>query len=1026
MKNKNSLPSQIATILSGVLAAFGVGALLARLARKLEGGRGVTVGPGSGLPGTGLMTLGEEGLSEEEAARRSSNRRFEESKKLSRRRLKHTLRRSTFSVFNLTMLVLAFTLLWLDDPLGALSTLGVLLLNIAINTFQQIFAARMVEKAALEARAYAMVIRSGKLKSVDLNKVVVGDVLAAGQGDVILADGVLLAAHNLELVNPSDPENILTVEEGGEIQVGSVCLRGEAVYRIDDIPPVQTFDILEDEEDEAASQAKRQEGKEKPRVVNRRTDHRRIDRRTPLERILQRILIFLLSICVFFYLTLLLQLLRIDVLTPDMEKIYRDVMSIVFSLSPAGFFLIVVVNYAMGTIDLARQGALVRDNRSVELIAQLNTLIAIRSQGLTEIRAKLEMIPGETGEPVLAENFVRRILGDLARSVPTQHDYARILERSFEGEKIALADAAFFPTIFHWAAVSITSAERRGTFVIGTVEALKPYLHRQRKRRIRKVKEDEGEREQTARTNPVRGWLERIQNLGKRNQPSGKDEQGSDEPESPPPGNEGNLAPEAQGDESEVEAIPALVETGDLPEEEPAPKGLTGFFKRTANRVTRLIEQVQDIPQPLQSGDEDLETLVLAYHPEPYRLYPRNKHLPDQRPSIPTNLQPVCYIHFSHSLQPGLVEMIERFIAGDVRTRFFTEWYSDEMMEVVRKAGLVGSEDVSSALLTSAQLAETSGRQPALTDEEGKEPQKSGSEETTSIAIQQAIFFLGLTPPQKNLVVDALRKQREYVGVIGSSISDWNAMNRANISIAPKSSDQAMITNAHVVLTKENPPPLITVLERSQQIVHSTLDVIKLNMVPIFYILLVMGFMLLSKGHLFVYNSTQGGMIAFFTVVIPSVAVSFWARKGSIHVETMAKELIVFILPPAVIISVMVIALSFVFQLMGYNLVELQNANTHFLISAGLLVALFVKPPVGWLAGGASVSLRKGKGDFRMAYTVVGVWAVFNLVILIPLAQDLMKIKPLDSALAYGVVLAAAFASGVLMQLVWRGLRWLG
>ncbi len=964
--------------------------------------------------------LGVDGLSEEEAALKVSDERLEESKQVSRKRLKHTLRRTTFSVFNLTMLVLALTLLWLGDPLGALSTLGVLLLNIAVNSFQQIFASLMVEKAAVQARAFATVIRSGKIISVDLNQVVVGDVLVAGKGDEILANGILLAAHEFELVDPANPETLISVDIGGDIASGTVCMRGEAVYRIDEIPPVQSFDTNSEDSDQEKTQIRQKLTGTILKPEKRK--QRRLKKRTPLEKILQRILFFLLAICAVFYLILVLQVMRIDILTPEIELLYRDVMSILFSLSPAGFFLIVIVNYAMGTIDLARQGALVRDNRSIELIAQLNSLITIRSQGLTDIRAELEMIPAESGEPVLAENFVRRILGELSRSVPTQHEMARILEDSFAGERIKLADSAFFPTIYHWVAVSITSPERRGTYVIGTAEALKPYLNLHRKRHIRHKKDEAQDKTGTKRGGKVRGFLSRFHGIRKEKQNNSSDTEKGEEQTLKPALYEESEADKPTDSVSKVSPVkishqqngaskvtsnhitgnsnnpdnnakPELteMETGELREENPGQKGLVGFIKKTAGRLTNMIERIQDLPEPLKSGDEDLATLLLAYRPEPYRLY-----LPDQRPAIPGNLLPICHIHFTRSLEPGLIEMIERFTAGGVRTRFFTDWFSDEMIEVVQKSGLVKPTDQNKALLTSANLSRLIDQQTNPNNKNQDKPDDPVSIISPSSAIQSAVFYQRFTPIQKKLVVHTLRRDREYVGVIGSSISDWQVMNDANLSIAPKSSDQAIITNTNVVLTKDNPPPLNPVLERSQQIVHSTLDVIKLNMVPIFYILFLFGIMLLWGNHTFIYNATQGGMIAFFTVVIPSIAVSFWARKGAIHVETMAKELIFFIFPPAIVITLMEVIFSLFFQSQSSSFVEVQNVNTHYLIATGLLVAVFIKPPTSWLAGGAKVARSRGKGDFRLSFTAAAIWILFNLVIFIPLLQNLMKIKPLE------------------------------
>ena len=72
-------------------------------------------------------------------------------------------------------------------------------------------------------------------------------------------------------------------------------------------------------------------------------------------------------------------------------------------------------------------------------------------------------------------------------------------------------------------------------------------------------------------------------------------------------------------------------------------------------------------------------------------------------------------------------------------------------------------------------------------------------------------------------------------------------------------------------------------LERGQQIVNGTLDVMRLNLVQIFYTLFLLLTTFFFNQRMFPFSAGQGGMIAFFTVVVPTAVMSFWAPKGRVN-----------------------------------------------------------------------------------------------------------------------------------------------
>lgn len=91
--------------------------------------------------------LGElEGLTDEQAAQRRTYDPEVEKQRARKKINRAILRRNVVSIFNISLLGLAVATFLLDDFIGALTTLGVLLANIIVNTVQQAFAVNNVEK----------------------------------------------------------------------------------------------------------------------------------------------------------------------------------------------------------------------------------------------------------------------------------------------------------------------------------------------------------------------------------------------------------------------------------------------------------------------------------------------------------------------------------------------------------------------------------------------------------------------------------------------------------------------------------------------------------------------------------------------------------------------------------------------------------------------------------------------------------------------------------------------------------------
>ncbi len=386
-----------------------------------------------------------EGLTDEEAASRRTYDPDEENKRARKKINRTLLQRNLVSIFNVSLLGLAIATFILGDWLGALTTLGVLIANIVVNTVQQVFAVQNVEKIASQSRPKVNAIRSGQSIGIRADEIVVGDVLVVGLGDQILADGLILrAADNLWVNNSAFAERgkLPNKMPGEMLKTGHYCVQGWAAYEVQSLPP------------------------EELRTPQLNTIPKTSADLTPLQKIIDHILRVLLVLTAFFVFILIQHILRWDIIPPDVQKTYRDMASIIFSIAPSGLFFMIIVSYNMGTFDLLKLGALVRDSRSVESLAQVTTLCFGKSGALTGIDIQVEMLPQPDEASTLGESRVRQIIGDFAHNSSSLSPFLTELRKAFEGQTRPVSNETRFLSTYGWSALNFFDPDLQGTYVL--------------------------------------------------------------------------------------------------------------------------------------------------------------------------------------------------------------------------------------------------------------------------------------------------------------------------------------------------------------------------------------------------------------------------------------------------------------------------------------------------------------------------------------------------------------------------------
>ena len=172
--------------------------------------------------------------------------------------------------------------------------------------------------------------------------------------------------------------------------------------------------------------------------------------------------------------------------------------------------------------------------------------------------------------------------------------------------------------------------------------------------------------------------------------------------------------------------------------------------------------------------------------------------------------------------------------------------------------------------------------------------------------------------------------------------------------------------------------------------------------------------MLVTQNKSFFYDPTQGGLIVFFTIVIPSVGLTIWATSEAISEKKILSQLIRFTIPVGFASTLASLVVYFGFRHLTGDPIYEQLGVTYTISLTGILMVLFIKPPSKFWMGDSPL-----RGDIRFIWMVLVMLILFGIVIMLPIAQELIKVAPLQQIDHYFYILGAVLMWIVLTKLIW-------
>ena len=286
-------------------------------------------------------------------------------------------------------------------------------------------------------------------------------------------------------------------------------------------------------------------------------------------------------------------------------------------------------------------------------------------------------------------------------------------------------------------------------------------------------------------------------------------------------------------------------------------------------------------------------------------------------------------------------------------------------------------------------------------------------EEFERAAAENTVFG-NMSPWLEGQVVDALRAQGEAVAVVGDGVNDLQAMQRANLSITRQSSSPAALSVADIILLEDSSQALLRVLDKGQRIANGLLDILKLYLNQIGYLTLLI-LVIWGAGLGFPYQSKQSSLITVASVLLPSLALSLWAPAGVVPRTHLGRLLARFVAPAAVTVSAAAVVVYLIFLQMWGEVAYAQLAVTYTLVISGLVLVILLRPPVR-----LGVGWDERSGDWRPTAVVLVLLVLLFAISPIPLADELLGLKPLRQPVDYAIVGIAVAAWALIASFFWR------
>lgn len=415
--------------------------------------------------------------------------------------------------------------------------------------------------------------------------------------------------------------------------------------------------------------------------------------------------------------------------------------------------------------------------------------------------------------------------------------------------------------------------------------------------------------------------------------------------------------------------------------------------------LARSTPLTDEINTQIQAGiQQGLRVLLFAYSDAIHALDDSKNH-----PLLPSDLKPIGILQFSDQLRPQVRETLDGFARAGISVKIISGDNPQTVAALATQAGF------------SSEIRLVSGPELAIMDDA-----------RFSQAALSCNVFGRITPEQKAKLVKTLRRQGNYVAMIGDGVNDVLSLKQSNLGIAMESGSKATRGVADIVLLQDSFASLPHTFLEGQRIYNGIRDALALFIVRVFAITLLI-FSTAMVTDSFPLVNKHSALVSLFGVGLPTVMLPIWAKPGGTgRRRSIVRSLLHFTIPSALSLSLVALLVYMLYLVSaildlspGSDLTQVdysqpRTALVTILILGELLLLPFLKPPTTAWVGGEPLS-----GDWRYTIMAVVLLGIYLLILVVPFSRrffELSSLSPLDGLFLWLVALEWC----LILRATWR------
>ncbi|MCR5704027.1 MAG: cation-translocating P-type ATPase [Eubacterium sp.] len=362
-----------------------------------------------------FMANPEFGLTDEQVAQQEIRGLMNTKVDSSTQTTKEIIYSNVFTYFNFIFIVLS-ALLIMVGAFNNLTFLPVIISNTLIGIVQELRSKKVLDELSILNAPHSVVIRNGKKKKIDAEKLVRDDIVIFSAGNQIPADATIL--HGTVNVN----ESLITGEAdevckkyGDELLSGSFIVSGKCVARLDKVGESSYISQLTLE----ATKSKKHEQSEMIRA---------------LDKLVKIIGVAIIPIgSVLFFQQYVLQ-------DNSLKASVTGMVAAVIGMIPEGLYLLASIALVVSAMRLAKQQVLLHDMKCIETLARVDVLCVDKTGTITVPDMEVSGIYMLNGTTDYDEQTCKQLLNDFSAAMTADNATMEAMKKFFTEPIVHEAD----------------------------------------------------------------------------------------------------------------------------------------------------------------------------------------------------------------------------------------------------------------------------------------------------------------------------------------------------------------------------------------------------------------------------------------------------------------------------------------------------------------------------------------------------------------------------------------------------------